>query len=169
VSSAPSCVIDTVVLLYFLLAGEVDLLLNTLGPPRDRAATNAKRLRVVTELYRAGSLLIMDMAAEEHEIFGKATSPSGCGSYGLLFPLDPGEAACLAMAMSRDLPLVTDDGDALRALQHISPQHPYQRIRKLLIRAGEKSLITRSRANAIHRDMTALGFWDSQLPFRGEP
>jgi len=211
-SALPSCVIDTVVLLYFLLAGEADLLLDALGRPagtprivydpdegdvpddarseitrsisyyrqaatdpardvtaRDQAATNAKRLRGVTELYSTGNLLIMDMATEEHAIFSKATSPHGCGSYGLSFPLGPGEAACLAMAVARDLPLVTDDGDALRALRRISPDHPYQRVRKLLIQAGEQRRITRARTNAIHRDMTALGFWDVRLPFPGEP
>jgi hypothetical protein len=62
----------------------------------------------------------MDMATGEYEIFGKVTSPGGCRSYGLRFPLSPGEAACLAMAVARGLPLVTDDGDALRALEHIS-------------------------------------------------
>jgi len=205
-------VIDTVVLLYFLLAGEADLLLDTLGSPagtprivydpdegdvpagarseitrsicyhrqaatdpardtvaRDRAAANVKHLRVVTELQSSGDLLIMDMTAEEHEVFGKVTSPNGCRSYGLLFPLDPGEAACLAMAVARGLPLATDDGDALRALRHLSRHHPYQRIRKLLMKAGEQGRITRSQANAIHRAMTSLGFWDSRLPFPGEP
>jgi len=71
--------------------------------------------------------------------------------------------------VTRDLPLVTDDGDALRALQHINPHHPYLRIRRLLIRAAEQRSITRTRANTIHRNMTTLGFWDSQLPFPDEP
>jgi hypothetical protein len=211
-SALPSCVVDTVVLRYFLLADEADLLLDALGRPagtprivydpdegdvpdearseitrsiayhrqaaadpardaiaRDQVATNAKRLRGVTELYSTGDLMIMDMAAEEHAIFGQATSPNGCGSYGLRFPLGLGEAACLAMALARNLPLVTDDGDALRALRHISPHHPYQRVRKLLIHAAEQGRITRSRANAVHRDMTALGLWDVLLPFPGEP
>ena len=211
-SALPSCVIDTVVLLYFLLTGEADLLLDTLGRPagtprivydpdegnvpadarseitrsisyhqqaatdpardataRDQAAVNAKRLRVVAELCSTGNLLIMDLAAGEYEVFAKAASPNGCRGYGLRFPLGPGEAACLAMAVARGLPLVTDDGDALRALARISPRHPYQRIRKLLLQAGAQERITRSHANAIHRDMTAAGFWDSRLPFPGEP
>lgn len=211
-SPLPSCVVDTVVLLYFLLAGEADLLIDTLRPPlgtpriiydpdegnvpdtarsemtrsvayhqqvaidpthestaRDRAAENAKRLLAITELYAANKLVIMDLNADELEILGKATSPTGCGSYGLPFPLSPGEAACLAIALARNLPLVTDDGDALRALHHARPNHPYQRIRKLLIQCVAQGRISRTQANAIHHDMTSLGFWDSHSPFPGEP
>lgn len=210
-SVPPSCVVDTVVLLYYLLTGEADLLVNTLGVPpatprivydpdegdipdaarsemtrsvtyhqhaatdpthdtfaRDRGVLNAKRLAAITELHSADKLSILDLAFEELEIVGKVTSPSGCHSYGLQFPLSPGEAACLAIALTRNIPLVTDDGDALRALNHSRPSHPYQRIRKLLIQAGERGLITPMRANAIHQEMTDLGFWDSTLPFPGE-
>jgi hypothetical protein len=178
-SALPSCVVDTVVLRYFLLAGEADLLVDTLGPPlgtprivydpdegevpdtarseitrsiayqrqaatdrtrdtaaRDQAAANAKRLPVIGELYSTGKVVVMDLTAGEFEVFGGTTSPTGCGSFGLPVPLDPGEAACLAMAVERGLPLVTDDGDALRALRRINSRHPYQRIRKLLIEAG---------------------------------
>ncbi len=211
-SALPSCVVDTVVLLYFLLAGEADLLIDTLGPPlatpriiydpdegdvpdtvrsemtrsiayhrqvatdptqdttaRDRAAANAKRLSVITDLHSADKLVIMDLATEELEILGRATSPTGCGNYGLLFPLGPGEAACLAIAVARNLPLATDDGDVLRALRQARPSHPYQRIRKLLIQSVDQGQITCPRANAIHQDMTNLGFWDSQLPFPNKP
>ena len=58
----------------------------------------------------------------------RLTSPGPCGDLGLRFPLDPGEAACLAIAVRRDLVLVTDDADALQALEHASPDHPYERI-----------------------------------------
>lgn len=207
----PSCVVDTVVLLYFLMVGEADLLVDALGPPlgtpriiydpdegavpdkalsemsrsvayhrqiaadpthdtaaQDRAAENAKQLSAITELYSANKLVIMDLADAELEILGQVTSPTGCGSYGLLFPLSAGEGACLAIALLRDLPLVTDDGDALRALRHTRPNHPYQRIRKLLIQCASQGRISPSHANAIHQDMTRLGFWDSKLPFPGK-
>ncbi len=210
-SVSPSCVVDTVVLLYYLLTGEAELLVDTLGAPlgtprivydpdegdipdaaccemtrsvtyhrhaatdpthdtlaRDRGAVNAKRLSGITELHSTDKLTILDLAFDELEIVGKVTSPTECHSHGLQFPLSPGEAACLAIALTRNIPLVTDDGDALRALNHFRPSHPYQRIRKLLIHAGERGLITPRRANAIHQEMTDLGFWDSTLPFPGE-
>jgi hypothetical protein len=171
-SALPSCVVDTVVLLYFLLADEADLLIDTMSAPvaaprivydpdegdvpdtarseitrsiayhrqaatdpardtvaRDRAAANAKRLRAITELYRAGRIVVMDLTAAELEIFGRLTSQRGCRDHGLRFPLGYGEAACLAIALARSLPLATDDRDALRALHQASPNHPYQRIR----------------------------------------
>jgi hypothetical protein len=112
-----------------LLAGEADLLMDTLGLPlaaprivydpdegdvpdiarseltrgiayhqqvatdpaqdtaaRGRAAANAKRLCVITELHSAGKLVIMDLAADELVVLGKATSPpsapaTACGSH----------------------------------------------------------------------------------------
>jgi len=211
-STLPKCVVDTVVLLYFLLVDEGDLLLDIVGSPigtpriifdpdegdvpdaassemrrsityhqhaatdpardntaRDRAAANAKRLPAITELHQTGKIVVLDLMPAELEMFAKVTSPVQCGRYGLLFPLDPGEAACLAIAVNRNLTLATDDGDALRALRHVNPSHPYQRIRKLLIQAGEREMISKTRANAIHNDMTTLGFWDSRLPFPEKP
>lgn len=208
----PSCVVDTVILLYFLLAGEADLLLDTAGSPigtprvvfdpdegdvpaaarseitrsiayheraatdparditaRDLAAANTKRLRVIAELHRAGHLEVIDLTSPELEIFGKLTSQSGCGGYGLRFPLGYGEAACLAIALVQSLPLATDDRDSLRALHHVAAGHPYLRIRKLLVRAAEQEKISRAQANGVHQHMTSLGFWDTQLPFPGEP
>jgi hypothetical protein len=207
-SASPSCAIDTVVLLYFLMVGEADLLVDSLGAPlgtpriiydpdegtvpdaarsemtrsiayythsasdpsldaaaRSQATTNAKRLLVVNKLHRAGKLTVLDLTSAELETFGKVTSPSRCTTYGLVFPLSPGEAACLAIALARNLSLVTDDSDALRALRQIKPNHPYQRIRKLLIHAGRRGRITRARANMIHNEMTRLGFWDRELPY----
>jgi hypothetical protein len=41
----------------------------------------------------------------------------------------------------------------------------YERIRKLLIRAGQERLVTNKRANDIHEEMRGLGFWDKGTPF----
>lgn len=208
-SESPSCVVDTVVLRYFLLVDEVDLLLELLGAPlgtprivydneetedvaddarsevarsivyqrkaradpardksaRDEAEQNAARLGRIGDLHVAGRLAILDLTAPELNVVGRLTSPTGCKEFGLRFALDPGEAACLAIAVERDLVLVTDDGDALRALASHAPKHPYQRIRRLLIDAGDRGLCTKERANAIHRDMRRLGFWDREDPF----
>jgi hypothetical protein len=59
----------------------------------------------------------------------------------------------------------TDDTDALRALERHTPGHPYERIRKLLVRAGNGGLCSPDRASAIHREMRSLGFWDRGEPF----
>jgi hypothetical protein len=65
--------------------------------------------------------------------------------------------------------LVTDDTDALRSLEHHKWGHPFERIRRLLIRAAESKICTRERANEIHREMRHLGFWDREDPFPAGP
>lgn len=208
---AASCVVDTVVLRYFLMADEVHLLLRVVGSPiavptiifdpdeppeardvarseiarsiayqrrasRDPAgdddsradsARSAERLTQVGDLHAAGDLVVLDLAEAELELVGRLTSPTGCRTFGLRFPLHAGEAACLALAVERNLVLATDDQDALRALDAHAPGHPYQRIRRLLIHAGEQGHCPQQRANEIHAGMRRLGFWDREAPFPG--
>jgi len=210
-SESPESVVDTVVLRYFLLVDEAELLLRLLGAPigtprivydndeaahmpedarseitrsisyqqrasadaardadaRQEAARNAERLQQLEGLRGSGRLVILDMSDQELALVGRLTSPSRCKEFGLRFPLDAGEAACLAIAVERGLVLATDDADALRALGQHAPGHPYERIRKLLIRAGDDGLCTNERANEIHREMRRLGFWDRGDPFPG--
>lgn len=210
-SESPESVVDTVVLRYFLLVDEAELLLKLLGPQiatprivydndepphlaedarseitrsisyqrraavdaardadaRHEAERNAARLQQIEDLHASGRLVILDMSDEELAWVGRLTSPSGCKEFGLRFPLDAGEAGCLAIAVERGLVLATDDADALRALEQHAPGHPYERIRKLLIRAGDGGLCTSERANEIHREMRRLGFWDRDEPFPG--
>lgn len=132
---------------------------------RQEASRNAVALTGIVSLHNAGRAMVVDLADEELDLVARLTSPTTCTAFGLCFPLDPGEAACLAIAVERGLVLVTDDADALRALEHHSPAHPYERIRRLLIRAAEARLCTRNRANDIHRAMRHLGFWDRESPF----
>ena len=208
-SESPDAVVDTVVLRYFLLVDEVDLLVDLLGSPlgtprivyddedvagaqhdsrsemarsieyqrrastdpardvgtREEAARNAERLAQATDLHVSGGLVILDLTEAELELVGQLTSPIERLRFGLRFPLDAGEAACLAIAVRRGLVLVTDDADALRALDNHAPQHPYQRIRRLLRLAVQRGLRTEDRANGIHREMRRLGFWDHEDPF----
>lgn len=208
-SASPESVVDTVVLRYFALVDETDLLIRLLGEPigtprvvydhdegphlpddarseitrsiayqqrasgdpardheaRRNAARNATRLAAIASLHTSGRLTILDMEHHEVELMGRLTSPTGRKAFGLRFPLDPGEAACLAIAVHRGLVLATDDADALRALERHKPGHPYQRIRKLLITAVDRGICARDRANAIHREMRRLGFWDREDPF----
>ncbi len=208
-SGSPDAVIDTVVLRYFLLVDEIDLLLKLVGSPpavprivydpdeaedtpedarseitrsisyqrragddpargdssRLDAAANAARLARVVSLHAGGALIVLDLEDEELDLVGRLTSPTTCKEFGLRFPLDPGESACLAIAVHRDFVLVTDDGDALRALEQQRPGHPYERIRRLLIRAADSKLCTRKRANEIHAEMRRFGFWDRDAPF----
>lgn len=208
-SEEPRCVVDTVVLRYFLVVDEMPLLVDLLGTPlgvprivfdpeeepetpddarseitrsvsyqlkvsrdpardpmsRADAVLHAQRLGEIGGEHRAGRVVVLDLDDEERALFARLTSPRTCKDFGLRFPLDPGEAACLAFAVNRGLVLATDDADALRALEHHRPGHPYERIRRLLARAADSGLCTRERANEIHAAMQLAGFWDREAPF----
>ena len=43
--------------------------------------------------------------------------------------------------------------------------YPYERIRKLLVRAAIEGHTSREEANRLHDEMRTLGFWDSGQPF----
>lgn len=132
---------------------------------REEAARCAIGLQAIAAVHDGGALAVLDLGGQELRLVAQLTSPESCKAFGLRFALGPGEAACLAIAVQRDLVLVTDDTDALRALERYRPGHPYERIRRLLVRAGESRLCTRERANEIHREMRRLGFWDRGEPF----
>lgn len=205
-------VVDTVVLHYFLLVGQADLLLRLLGAPvhvpsivfdpdepdatppgamselsrgidvhhrrqrdptaseseRKQAAERAANLEVAHQLAARGELAVVDMTDAERSMFARLTAPEHVAEFGLRFPLGSGEAACLTMAMERNWTFVSDDNDALRVMKRLDPGHDYERIRRLLGRAGKEGLVSRSEANAIHRRMRLAGFWDDQAPFPTE-
>jgi hypothetical protein len=205
----PETVVDTVVLMYFLYAGDVELLLELLGrpiavprivydpdegidtpkaarseitksieyqldvahdgardvAPRKQAKVTAERLRAVRRLHEKGAVRTVDLLPDELRLVSGLTSPSGCRAFNINHPLHAGEAACLAVAVQRGLVLATDDGDAIKALGSIARAPAYRRIRGLLITAADTGRISRDKANAIHREMRRLSFWDKQPPF----
>ena len=76
------------------------------------------------------------MTESELDTFQRLTADEPDDHFGLLAPLGAGEAACIAIALERDHVMATDDSDALRVLHRLRPHHPYERIRRLLIRAA---------------------------------
>lgn len=202
-------VTDTVVLLYFLLVGEAELLVELLDgaiqvpravyDPEDRdlpsealrhsdllsemrqsarhyevaARTgDAPRLHLdrvlaVDTLYDTGLLRVVDMTPEELTEAAGLQSRSVTKHHPIRAPLGAGEAACVAIASRRGWSIVTDDDAALEVMRsiHGKDEFEYERIRKLLIRAGQEKLISKRRANDIHAEMRGLGFWDKGTPF----
>lgn len=210
-------VVDTVVLHYFLVVDEEDLLLALLDPPvgvprivfdpddnqgsdavvselrqniryeerlaseavpndgddltrelqdaQASAETKAKRLRRIDDIVARGRIDVLELTDTEQNLSDRLTSREFDADFGLIVPLDDGEAACLAIAVERGWVFATDDGDALRVLDYVARGHPYERIRKLLIRAAAEGHVTEERANEIHDAMTRAGFWDDTLPF----
>lgn len=199
-------VVDTVILHYFLLVEECELLLDLLDPPVGvprivydpddgdsadavvselrrniryeeriartsqagadyKAATqHAQRLQAIDRLI-GDQIQVLDMTETELDIFQRLTAEQPDEDLKLVAPLGAGEAACIAITIERGHVLATDDADGLRVLHRLRPNHPYQRIRRLLIRAGDSGTIKRSHANDIHRRMREVGFWDTVAPF----
>jgi hypothetical protein len=136
---------------------------------RERAARNAERLRQAHALHNAGDLQVEEMTDAELVTFAQLVSGKQVGKMGLLAPLGPGEAACVAIAIARRWVFASDDSDALAALEQLKPGHSYERIRRLLQRAASEERIGRREANEIHREMLRLGFRDRTRPFPREP
>jgi len=206
---ATPAVVDTVILRYFYVVDQAELLFALLGEPllvprvvfdpdeeakiperamseitrsifvqrmrsndrrrdeseRALAASHAARLDQVAADQAAGRIEVADLTSSETEIFAKLGSRGDPLDVGLTFALDPGEAACVAVAVERKLVLATDDSDGLKAYRALRPKGRYERIRKLLKRAGESGLVQPAEANAIHQAMCDAGFWDKGRPF----
>lgn len=200
-------IVDTVILRYFLLVEQFELLTRVLGAPlmvsqlvydpedegselamsemvrsiyvqtewsadskrtvdeRQRAAMFTDRLAKIHEHFQRGFISVAEMTDTERSLYGRLASDEHAVDFDLMFPLDNGEAASLSIALERGWVFASDDNDALRVLRKIRRNHPYQRIRKILIEATDLQLIERTDANAIHANMRQAGFWDIDLPF----
>jgi hypothetical protein len=132
---------------------------------RSNASRNADRLTEIVDLHANGSIEILDMTHDERLVFSRLTTIEHTSAIGLNAILGMGEAVCVAVAVSRNLVLATDDGDALKALRKLRPKARHLRIRALLCEAANRELITRAEANALHREMRRLGLWDRTDPF----
>jgi hypothetical protein len=209
VSSNFAAVVDTVVLMYFLLTEQEELLFALLGEPiglplsvydpseGEVGAASARRRDLLSEMRQvvhhyevaqrtdksaretllrvkrvqalidSGRIAIIELTDAELRLAARLQDPQTTLELGLKAPLGPGEAACVAIAQGRGLVIATDDTDALRALENLQGNRdfPFERIRKLLIRAAISGLITRGDANFIHAQMREHGFWDKGQPF----
>lgn len=132
---------------------------------REVAARNVTQLESIADDHAAGRVEIADLTSAETELFAKLAGRGDPLEVGLRFGLDPGEAACVAIAAERQLVLATDDNDALKAYRALRPKGRYERIRKLLKRAARSGLISETEANMIYRAMREAGFWDKDHLF----
>ena len=125
------------------------------------------RVQLIDKMFDSGAVEVVDMDEDELGLAAQLQSRDGASEFSLQVPLGPGEAACVAIAWVRKWAIATDDEDALKVLDlmHRGRTYPYERIRRLLIRAANEKLITADEANEIHAEVRALGFWDSGAPF----
>ena len=212
--SEGSHIVDTVVLMYFLLVGRETLLADLMGRPlqvpfavydpegrklpegasprsellsemrqavrhyevaaeaaaesesSDHEIESFNRIKRIDDLYDEGCLFTVAMTSEELLLAARLQS-NDSSAHGLKVGLGPGEAACVAISYTRGWTIATDDADALKVLDrlHAGGDYPYERIRKLLVRAADEGHISREEANRLHDEMRTLGFWDSGQPF----
>ena len=134
---------------------------------RQMAKTYSERLGRIQKYVEAGRIEIIDLSDEERELFAELVDGRS-DRVVLRFPLGPGEAACVAVAVHRGCVFVSDDNDGLRALEELKAGYSYERVRRLLIRAGENGLINEAEANEIHASMVEAGFRDVEVPFPTE-
>lgn len=135
---------------------------------RNQALLNARNLSAIGGYIEGGLCQIADLTDEELQLYARLVSRAPSAEFSLVIGLGAGEAAAVAMAVARGPVLVTDDSAALRVLESLAAGHPYERVRKLLIRAADEERISREEANRIHRQMREHGFWDRTSPFADE-
>jgi predicted nucleic acid-binding protein len=132
-----------------------------------KAGDDLRQLKLVDDFHQAGRLQTVEMSPDELKLAATLQTAQGVVQHGLRAGLGAGEASCVAIAWHRSWTIASDDADALKVLEslHGNRDFPYERIRKLLIRAALEGRITRADANLIHRDMQDHGFWDRDRPF----
>lgn len=197
-------VFDTVVVNYFLAAGEVALLAGVCGAPltiprtvfdpdehdgREEGMSELRRgwhlhrrrvaevgappeLRARSEralpqferlpsLVKSGNLRIIDLVDQEMKLYAQLRDSVDVRRLGLVVGLGPGEAAMLAICISRGWLPATDDSDAIRAAARLLPGMRPLRIRALLQMAVDAGHVDLPGARTIHNTMKELGFWDT--------
>ena len=132
---------------------------------QEEATSKSKQLSAIRRLVSSGEVVIVDMNEAERVTFASLMSPDNLGDFGLTFLLGAGEAACVSIALNRELALSTHDKDAIVALENLSPSHPVERVRGMLVRAANQQRVTEQDANLIHAQMRDSGFWDCDQPF----
>ncbi len=132
---------------------------------RDVALRNKTRLATAHGHVAQGNIEIIDLSEDEQLVFADLMNPQSDREGGRVLALGRGEAACVAIAVTRDMVVATDDSDGVKALKQLKSKRTPERIRRLLMRAGKEGLCDEVTANAIHAEMMQLGFWDKTPPF----
>jgi predicted nucleic acid-binding protein len=142
--------LDNTVLSNFALVRQLQLLRQVLG---HRAATVAQ---VIAEYERGVALRRVPATGWEWLTIYSLTNDELNMYQALLRRVNAGEAACLAVAYTRKLSLVTDDRDARQlAVQYGIPKTGTIGI---LVEAVHRNILTLSQANEILRHMITVGY-----------
>ena len=133
------------------------------------SSEDLERISEVDLLFNSKQLVTIDLMPEERELFIALNTGAAMAQFGFKGVIGAGESACIAIAHFRDWAIATDDNLAHKIMEHLSDgDYSYERTRKLLVRAAEENLITKSEANRLHSEIVNKGFWDKELPFPKE-
>ena len=127
---------------------------------RQRSERALPQLETLPSLAASGRLVALDLSNEELRLFAQLRSVDYVRQFARVAGLGRGEAAALAITLTRGCRRATDDQDAIEVARGVNPELPIHRIRALLLRAVEVGLIARPRARELHRAMVEAGFWD---------
>lgn len=133
------------------------------------SAENLERISEVDLLCNSGQLVTIELTPEERDLFIALNTGAAMEQFGFKGVIGAGESACIAIAHFRGWTIATDDNLAHKVMRHLSGRdYSYERTRKLLVRAADENLISKSEANRLHSEIVNKGFWDKELPFPKE-
>lgn len=133
------------------------------------SAEDLERISEVDSLYNSGQLVTIELMPEERDFFIELNTGAAMAQFGFKGVIGAGESACIAIAHFRGWTIATDDNLAHKVMVHLSGgNYSYERTRKLLVRAANENLISKSEANRLHSEIVNKGFWDKKLPFPNE-
>ena len=134
---------------------------------RRAAQTAADRLERIADLLIGNKLKIITI--QEHQetaLYARLSSPRQAEDLGLTRSISYSAASCVAVAYERDMVLASDDRDAVRALQVLSPDHLSVSTQDLLRMASQAGHISKQQANDIHLNIAFRGICDPNPPYR---
>lgn len=136
---------------------------------KNDSSEDLKRISEVDSLYYSEQLVTIELKPEERDFFIALNTGATMAQFGFKGVIGAGESACIAIAYFRGWTLATDDNLAHKVMMHLSDgDYSYERTRKLLVRAADEDLISKSEANRLHSEIVNNGFWDKELPFPKE-
>jgi hypothetical protein len=134
---------------FSLIVKRLDILVNTIKPCTTDEVLKEINLGVKRGVLPPADLNrieILKMTPEEKEIFSK-----------LIEKLGKGEASCLAIAMVREIKILTDDWDARKYAQKFGI--PVSGTIGVLVLAVKKELISKNKGNNLLSEMIRMGFY----------
>src|SRR5207237_9908330 len=116
------------------------------APLREKSQRLLPHFERLQELSASGILHAIDLDPEELATYARLRDPEYVRQFSPAAGLGRGEAAALAVALSRGWELLTDDGDAVKVAAALAPNVNVSRIRGLLVEASNSGAISRERA-----------------------